>query len=129
LYKKSLKILFLVLLVIIVPLIFCIKYILYFWIGSDFADKTWIIAVILLIGLFFNGLSFAPFAVTQSIGNPKTTASMYIIEAIIYIPILIFSIKKFGLIGAAVATSLRVFFEMIILLAMARNTINSESNS
>ncbi|WP_454732103.1 MULTISPECIES: flippase [Cupriavidus] len=90
------------------------------WIGETFADKSWQIVCILALGLLFNGVAFVPFAAIQATGDARTTAYLHLFELALYIPVLFFGLKIFGLIGAAVAWTVRVGIDLVALLICAR---------
>ena len=71
------------------------------WLGVDFADKSWIVASILAIGICFNGIAQMPYAVIQAAGDAQLAARIYFTELFFYIPILYLSIKYFGIAAAA----------------------------
>jgi O-antigen/teichoic acid export membrane protein len=86
------------------------------WINPDFANKSYKIAMILLIGVLWNTLAQIPFTFLQANGNSSKTALFHIIELIIFLPILYFLIVKFGIVGAAIAWSFRVILDFILLI-------------
>ena len=91
-----------------------------FWLGEDFAEHAWPIVAVMSVGLLFNGIAHVPFAAIQAAGDTKTTAYLHLFELILYVPILFFSIKLFGLIGAAMTWSFRVAIDLIALLIYAK---------
>lgn len=84
-----------------------------FFISEDFADSAWIICLILSFGVFLNGVAYVPYTGLHAAGNVKSTGLLHLFEFIIYIPVLYFSVKFFGLTGAAIAWSGRVFVDTI----------------
>ena len=122
-YKKSLQIIFAVMGLICLCLIFGSQFGLTLWLGEDFASKSWVITSILSIGLVFNSVSQVPYTAIQSIGKVKLTSLLHFFELIIYIPLLLFSIHYFGLIGAAIAWVLRVAIDFSLLSYFSRKII------
>lgn len=86
------------------------------WLGSDFAQHSWFILCLLSLGVLLNGIASIPFAMIQATGNAKLTAIFHLFEFCIYIPILIYCLYKWGIIGAAVAWVLRVAIDLVLLL-------------
>ena len=86
-----------------------------FWINSDFANKSWFYLCILSLGIFFNGLSNLPYAFLQAYGKVKLTALLHMIEFIVYMIVLCFLVKTFGIAGAAYAFLIRVFIDYVLL--------------
>lgn len=75
--------------------------------------------MILTLGVLVNGLAYLPYTLIQSAGNSKTTAKIHIIEFCVYIPILISLTATIGIQGAAIAWTLGVFLELILLESQA----------
>jgi O-antigen/teichoic acid export membrane protein len=93
------------------------------WLGDEFAERSWQIAVVLAVGLMFNGVAQIPHAVIQASGDAKATALLHTIEFILYVPILFVSLETFGLLGAAVVWTGRVLLDLLILLALAQGKL------
>lgn len=86
------------------------------WMGVEYGIKSSLILKILFIGYYFNALAQIPYTILQSKGFSKSTAIIHAIEVIPYLSILYFSTKEFGLVGAAIVWSLRVFIDFLLLL-------------
>ena len=93
------------------------------WLGDDFSEKSWLIACILATGVMLNGIAFVPFAAIQASGDARTTAILHVLELIIYIPALFFLMNFFGLVGAAIAWSMRMGLDLTALLVVAKRRI------
>jgi O-antigen/teichoic acid export membrane protein len=93
------------------------------WLGSDFAQHSWFILCLLSLGVLVNGIASIPFAMIQATGNAKLTAMLHLFEFCIYIPILIYCLYVWGIIGAAVAWALRVTIDLIFLLVSVQKSI------
>jgi len=119
-YMKSLKVLLLVLAPLTLLIIIFSKYVLYLWLGEDFAEHSWLIVCILAVGIFSNGIAFMPFTVIQASGDARTTAMIHLLEMIIYIPLLLFLLHTVGLIGAAIAWSVRTTFDAVLLFIFSK---------
>ena len=85
------------------------------WLSPDFAEKSYKIAMILLIGVFWNTLAQIPFTFLQANGNSSKTALFHIMELLIFLPMLYWAVTKFGIAGAALAWSIRVILDFILL--------------
>ena len=90
------------------------------WVGSAFADRSWLIAAVLALGLLCNSLAQIPHAAVQAGGNIKGTAILHLTEFLVYIPFLYLAIQLYGLTGAAVAWVARVLLDLVLLMLMAR---------
>jgi len=78
-----------------------------YWIGADFAAVAAPVAEILFFGAWINGLAFVPFGLLQSQGRPDVTGKFHAAEVLPFIGILWGLTSTFGIIGAALAWSLR----------------------
>jgi O-antigen/teichoic acid export membrane protein len=124
LYKKSLQVMVMVMLPCCVAAAALAYWGLFWWLGQAFAEKGWLIAVILSMGIFFNAIAHVPFVAIQAAGNAKKTAQLHLIEVVIYFPILFFLLHTLGLPGVAIAWTIRVLIDAIFLLAYARKNLN-----
>lgn len=122
LYKKSILIVAVVMIPVCLVLALLSHWGLTLWLGRDFADHSWVIAVVLALGIALNSVAFVPFSVVQAAGNSFVTAKLHLAELIFYVPLLIFSLKKFGLVGAAAVWTLRVGVDLLALLYVARKS-------
>ena len=104
-----------VLLCFLIPLFLYSENILSLWLGHEYGNQSYITLRILIVGFFFNALAQIPFSKIQAIGLSKTTALIHLIEIIPYIIMLIILIREYGMIGAAVAWSVRVFIDFLLL--------------
>lgn len=86
------------------------------WMGVEYGVKSSIILKILFVGYYFNSLAQIPYTILQSKGFSKYTAIIHAIEIFPYLILLFFSTQEFGLVGAAVIWSLRVFIDFLLLL-------------
>ncbi|MFI4919650.1 MAG: flippase [Legionellales bacterium] len=120
LYHRCLKIVAIVLLPVCLTIALGSYWGLSLWLGKDFAEHSWIIVSILSLGVLLNGIAFVPFATIQARGHAKTTAYLHICEFFIYVPLLLISLKFFGLYGAAIAWVVRVGADLILLLFYAK---------
>ncbi|NLD09187.1 MAG: flippase [Xanthomonadaceae bacterium] len=114
-YQQGLILLIVTALFSVIPLFILAEWLLVFWLGSDYSGTPATVLRILLIGFFFNALAQAPFAAIQAKGHAKTTAYIHLIELIPYLLLLTLLIHFFGVLGVALAWSIRVIVDFIIL--------------
>ncbi len=93
------------------------------WLGTEFADRSSTVLRILALGLLLNGIASVPYAVVQAAGHARTTAQFHLAEALLYGPVLLFGLHEFGLAGAAVAWTLRVGIDMLLLFVAAERLV------
>jgi O-antigen/teichoic acid export membrane protein len=120
LHRKCLKIITAALLPICLIIAVGSKWGMTIWLGHDFAEHSWRIVSVMAIGLLLNGIAYLPFAAIQAAGDARTTAYLHMLELVLYIPALFFSLKFFGLIGAAIAWDIRVAIDLAFLLIYAK---------
>ena len=96
------------------------------WISPEFAARSALVLQILLIGFWINGVARVPHARLQATGRPKLVAFCHLGEVVPYLAILFIGIQVVGVAGAAVAFTLRVLTDHVLLSALAgtlRSTI------
>lgn len=126
-FKKSLLIVGLLLIpMAIISFVFAPN-LLTMWLGSDFSGKGYVIFRILLIGIVINALSAMPFALLQASGRPDLNAKIHIIEFPIYLIVAYWFSVLWGLKGIAVAWSLRIFVDAVILFAIGNRIMRGQS--
>ncbi len=119
LYNKCLALTTAALLPICLVLAVGSKWGLTLWLGNDFAEHSWLIVCIMAAGVLLNGIAHIPFATIQATGDARSTALLHVSELIVYLPLLFFALKTYGLVGAAVAWSIRAGIDLIVLLIIA----------
>lgn len=119
-YTQGLILLAITSLIVIIPFFIFSEWILVTWLGSEYAGTPATVLQILLIGFFFNSLAQAPFAAIQAKGYAKITAYVHMSELIPYLISLVILIHYFGLIGIAIAWTLRVTIDFLILFCIKK---------
>lgn len=112
---RSLKSLLLTLGPVILLVIVFAPDILRIWLGSDFAAKSSEVLQILAAGTLINSLAYVPSSLLQGVDRPDLTAKFHILELPLYVALLWFLLKRMGMPGAALAWSLRVTIDAILL--------------
>ena len=119
LYKKSIKIISMMMgsigLFIILGAGFCLE----IWLGKEFSDKSSEVASILAIGILFNSMAQIPHAYIQASGDARRTALIHLFESVLYIPALFLLMQLHGILGAAFAWMLRALLDLVLLHARA----------
>lgn len=95
------------------------------WISPSFAHDSFAIALVFCAGIWINSISLVPSTLIQARGNSKFTALSHIFELIIYMFLIWWLAKYFGLFGAACAWLLRQLLDLAILKLGVRYYINS----
>lgn len=89
------------------------------WVGPSFAERGAPVGIILLIGIWINGLAFIPYSHLQAVGRPDIVAKYHAIELVPFIGVLWLGLHYFGLVGAAWAWTIRVAFDAALLFIAA----------
>jgi len=89
------------------------------WVGAAFAAHAAPVGMILLLGIWANGLAYIPYNHLQARNRPDLTAKFHLLELLPFLFILWCGLHFFGLIGAAGAWSLRAISDAVLLFAAA----------
>lgn len=116
-YRLSVLLLGVVSFLFALPFFVFAEEILVLWLGQEFAQSAWVFRI-LLIGFVFNAIAQVPYTSLQAKGLSKQTAMVHCSELIPYIILLIFLVKYYGLIGVAVAWTLRTLIDMAVFLIL-----------
>lgn len=117
-YNSAVKWLFLVLGPIILLMVFFARQLLKMWLGSDFAAQSTSVLQIIGIGVLINSLAHIPYALLQGIGRPDLTAKIHLFELPLYLIGVWFLVKSAGIVGAALAWTLRMTLEAVLLFSI-----------
>lgn len=100
--------------------------ILWTWIGDAATREMSVIARILLVGVYFNGVASMCFALIQAMGRPRLTAQLHIFEAPIYIVSMIYCGLNFGVVGVAMVWTGRMVLDCLGLMFFARKLLGGK---
>ncbi len=89
------------------------------WLGAEFAATSEHILQWLAVGVLISSLARMPYVLLQAAGRPDLTARLHLAELIPYLAAVWWLIQMFGVIGAAIAWTLRVAFDTAFLFLMA----------
>jgi len=100
-------------------LVFFARPLLTFWLGTKFADEGALPLQILAGGVLVNSLAYIPANLLTGVGRPDLNAKFHLLELPIHIVLVWFLITHFGLPGAALAWTIRVTLDFVLLIAAA----------
>lgn len=107
------------LVVIVTPLIvgglLIMEPFLAWWMSEEFAARAAPIGEILTIGLWANCLAYLPYTHIQGRGRPDLTAKIHLAELLPYVAVLWAALAWKGVVGAALAWSLRVWADAALM--------------
>ena len=85
LYYKSVKYIFLALLPMTLISASLAREILTYWLGSQFAENSYLVLQVLSLGVFINGVANVPFSLIQGVGRSDLTAKINLLELPAYL--------------------------------------------
>jgi O-antigen/teichoic acid export membrane protein len=89
------------------------------WLGAEFAQHAAPVIQWLGVGLLFSCAGFVPAGLIDAIGRPDCNAKWTVAQVGVYVPVLWFTLERYGLAGAAIAWSARAIFECAGRLCLA----------
>lgn len=119
LFLRGLKYVFLLLFPIVLVSITLAQEGLSAWLGAEFGENSMRSLQWLAAGIFINGLAGIPFALVQSAGRPDLTAILHLLELPCYLCGLWLLLRGYGIVGAAVAWTMRVTIDAVALFCVA----------
>lgn len=115
LYRKNYQKLFYVSLTVCLLASFFAYPFLTVWINRSFAQDSFWIAQLFCIGIFANSCAQMPYTLLMARNMPKIIALTHVIELILYLLMLLFLLKQYGVLGAAAGWSVRAIIDWIVL--------------
>src|SRR5205085_2745719 len=73
----------------------------------------------LAVGVFMNSMASLPFALLQGVGRSDITAKIHLAEAPVYVLLMLWLIRQYGIDGAAIAWFTRTTVDMALLYRYA----------
>jgi len=105
---------------LIIASILILKPFLIWWVGSDVAMNAAPVGEIIAFGFWFNGLACIPVSGLLAKGRPDLVAKCHLAELIPYLVFLAFALYTWGVLGAALAWSMRVTVDALLLFSLCR---------
>lgn len=90
------------------------------WIGSTAAAEATPVALVLLFGFWVNSLAQLPYSRLQAAGRTDVIAKIHLAECVPYVAALWLGMKHFGIVGAAMAWSVRCTADFLALAVYDR---------
>jgi len=89
------------------------------WLDSTTAAQAGTALRILAIGVFANALAQIPLVTLYAYNRPDLPAKFHLGELVVHVPLAILLVTHFGIAGAALAWTIRVWIDLFLLLAGA----------
>lgn len=98
-----------------------------FWLtdGELFMQKSLFVVHCLTLGVFIHGFGRVAWFFVQAAGRPDAAAKLHLIELMFYFPGAYLLISHFGINGAAVAWTVRVTVDCIVLMAVSMRHVEA----
>jgi O-antigen/teichoic acid export membrane protein len=90
------------------------------WLGPQFAAHAAPAARVIALGCLLNGIATVHFAMVQAAGRPDWTALLHVLELPVYVALVLWLTSTFGILGTAIAWTLRMGIDNVALRCMAR---------
>ncbi len=102
---------------------------LQWWLSAEFARNSAPVLRWLALGVALNGLAHIPFAYVQGIGQSKVTAQFHLFELAVYAPLLYVCIHWQGIVGVAIAWTVRAALDAVCLFYYAMQKMRESHGS
>ena len=119
LFDRGVNYIFLTLFPITLVIVTLAEDILQIWLGQEFSQNSTAVLQWLAVGVFISSLAKVPFAIVQAVGRPDMIAKLHVVELPFYLGGLCWLLSAYGIKGAAIAWTFRVFLDTLILFSMA----------
>ena len=90
------------------------------WMGASFANQTTTVLQVLALGVLLNCLATIPYNALQALGRPDLTGKFHLVELPVYVSLCLLLIPRWGIVGAALAGTLRFTLDTGLLFWAAR---------
>jgi O-antigen/teichoic acid export membrane protein len=116
LHAHGLKYMLLGMAAVLAPVVVFARPFLHAWVGEAYAAQGTLVLQILAAGVFLNAVACLPYTVLQAVGRADVTAKCHLIETPIAVAAMVVLTARYGIVGAAVAWSLRVGLDLVLLV-------------
>lgn len=123
LFASSMRIL---LLLMVVPALIALLFaptILTLWMGPVYAAAGATPLRILAVGVLINSVAHLPYTFLEASGRPDVPAKFHLVELAIHVPLAWYLVGAYGIVGAALAWTIRVTLDTTLLLAAANRIV------
>ncbi len=123
LFRQAAKILTLAMLPLIALTVLLAPEGLTIWVGDEFARESVGVLRWLAVGVLVNSLARLPHALVQGAGRPDIIAKLHFFELPLYLLGLWILLKEFGIVGAAVAWTIRIGVDAVAFFWLAMRLV------
>jgi O-antigen/teichoic acid export membrane protein len=119
-YDRAQRLVLLLLFPVVLTIATLAHELLRFWMDNLLSSQSAIVLQWLAIGTYVNSIAYAPLTALQGAGRPDLIAKLHLIELPIYSVAIWFLAKSYGIVGVAIAWTLRGALDTGALLYVAR---------
>ena len=123
LYERAQRIVLLVLFPLILPAVALAHEGLRLWMGAELPAESALVLQWLGIGVFINAIAHAPLTAMQGAGRPDLVAKVHLAELPFYLVAIWLLLRQFGIVGVAIAWTLRATVDTLALLLVGHRTL------
>lgn len=105
--------------------IFLLHPFLNLWVGPTLGDQAAMTGRLLLFGFWINAFAIVPYGRLQASGRPDKVVKVYAFEIPVYLALLYYCMKHFGLAGCGIALIVRNIADYCLLSYVASGAIRS----
>ena len=120
LFRRSVAVLFAVLLPVTASLALFANEGLSLWIDPEFASRSALLLQVFALGTLVNCLAHIPFTLLQSSGGARLTAMAHVVELPLFLVLLWYLTVEYGAIGTAGAWLLRIVGDTVLMFELCR---------
>lgn len=129
LYRRAIRYTALALAPLIVCTIVLAHPLLNLWISPQFADASSAVLQILALGVLINSIAHVPYNVLQAMNRPDLTAKFHLLELPFYFGAILLLVRPLGIIGVALAWSMRNCIDACLLFYWAHRLMPLKSKT
>lgn len=127
LHDRAVKYIFLLVAPAIISIIVMAHPILELWVGREFATLSTPVLQVLALGVLINSMAQVPSSAIQAAGRPDLTAKLHLAEFPLYLMCLWILIKPLGIVGVALAWTIRIGMDTSLLFWLARRLFPAQT--
>lgn len=90
------------------------------WLGEDFVRNSTIVVQLTTIGILFNSIGRLGFTFVTGVGRARWTGLLHLCELPLFLGLLYVLTSRYGIVGAAVASTLRFTLDTVAMLIMVQ---------
>ena len=99
------------------------------WVGADIARHSAPVLQVFAMAILVNALALVPFTLIQAAGRPDVTAKLHLIELPLHLTALVLLTRRYGIVGAAIASGGRMTLDALLLFIISRRLFDVRAKS